>query len=1658
MISRLSPFILSIFLVSSVASDPGTTFTYQGRLADGSTAIEVPVDLRFCLFDDPTTGGQIGPIVEFLNTAYDGGIVQRDLDFGAGAFNGDPRWLEIKLANPAGDVFTTLTPRIQILPTPYAMYAETTGSAINDADTSPTNELNTSLTLNGMNLELEDAGGVLSADLSPLASSIFGDGHSLDAVDGAPVDAVFVDADGQVGIGTTTPSEALEVQGSIQLKPTLTLDQSQLSANLNLLANSSPSRQSFTPSITGVLGAIEVQTAAINNEPGGTLSIFDGPDETFPLLASQPVTLPVGAFQRVVFNIVSPPNVVAGQMYTFEFLGSGGGNLRLSGQDGNPYPDGSAIDFAPDVDHLFQTFVFPSTADGIRFADGTFQTTAFDGIADGHSLNAVDGDPVDALFVDADGEVGIGTTAPIEALEVDGIIYTSPASVIDQQLESGSGAAALGNVRQSFTAGISGLLTSAGFGVLDTNTAGTGTMNLYLGEGTVGSPLATEPYSFPINIRDTFEFSFSNPASVVAGQQYTIQFLSSSGGHRVDVAGGDLYPDGRIFGLPATVDLIFLTRVAPDGTGGVRFPDNTIQTTAFSGSTDDADADPTNELNTSLALNGMNLELTDAGGTLTADLSPLAGTTFGDGHSLDAMDGSPVDVVKVDNEGRVGIGTTTPSSLLEVSGDITLTQAVSALDQSQLVFDTPIQVANARQSFQAGISGSLTAIEMEVFSGNLETGGALSIYDGPDETFPLLTSQPYTLPTGVTQFVTFNLISPPTVVAGQSYTFRFQGSGAGNQIFQGSNSDPYPDGQIVNLSSADFIFQTFVGTPPSGIRFSDSSYQTTAFPGNVDDADADPANEIQTLSFTSPDLTISGTGGNTVDLSSLQDGVNDPDADPANELITATSLLADRKTLRITEAGATFDVDLSNLVPNVGAFVAKGTSSITTPTVADYAPTGVVAVTGTIAPPLPDLPTSITFEEFEPVATLTASSTNSFTVDLAPIIMTIDSSTNDVGQWNSLAVVDGHPAVSYYDATAQALLYQRANDAVGSSWGTPIVVDIATGNAGRFSSLAVIDGRPAIAYQSDVVRYVRANDAQGASWAASIDVGLGNANFPDHTLIIADGFPAIGIGGRFVRATDAQGAAWDTPLTGIATGRFGHYAVIGGIPSHAGARFSPFEVIFSRGTDAQATGWSAGTIVQVAASFTAQIPREVDGLPAVGYVEGGGGSGLLRFTRATNAAGTAWGTPIVVAGSSLIGNPGRDIDLEVFGTIPSFARVTTSNVLQYIESNDAQGSSWGSPTDLDNTVTVGSWVSMAEHLESRAFTYYDTDNGDLRYAFFPTPSALNYCATIGLDINDADPDPTNEIQTLSGTGSAVTLSNNGGTVEVSALSAADGAPDNVVSLQNDGDVVVDTNTLFVDISENRVGMGENAPVAGVLDIQTTSLDAADDAVLDQYHLLLRHEANADNEEVGIGFRISSDAGSTRVPGAAITHERTGAQSVGSLHFKTSPSQGTLTTRMTIASDGGIFASSLGTPAGNPVVFLQYDTVTNEIIQVVSSEQFKENIEPVKLDTEKILDLQPVTYSYKNGGGLTLGYIAEQLHELGLTQLVIYDAEGKPYSIAYDLIPLFQNELIKKHEKRLAEKDAELQQLREDRDNQQKQIDQLRVELEEFKKLLKGTTE
>ena len=84
-----------------------------------------------------------------------------------------------------------------------------------------------------------------------------------------------------------------------------------------------------------------------------------------------------------------------------------------------------------------------------------------------------------------------------------------------------------------------------------------------------------------------------------------------------------------------------------------------------------------------------------------------------------------------------------------------------------------------------------------------------------------------------------------------------------------------------------------------------------------------------------------------------------------------------------------------------------------------------------------------------------------------------------VGQATSLAVVNGHPAVSYYNGATNHVMYVQASDVDGATWGTPLSVDSAQWSFIGNTSLVVANGNPAISYyeaQLKDLKYVRATD------------------------------------------------------------------------------------------------------------------------------------------------------------------------------------------------------------------------------------------------------------------------------------------------------------------------------------------------------------------------------------------------------------------------------------------------------------------------------------------------------------------------------------------------------------------------------------------------------
>jgi len=183
--------VLDSVHIRIVPDEMGTAFTYQGRLIDSNTAADGEYDFEFELYDAPFAGGQLGSTIDVNDLDVIDGYFTVELDFGSDVFDGNAVWLEIgvrpgELNDP--NVYTTLSPRQELTPTPYALYAETAGYA-------------------------QSAGGI------PGGISGSGTANYIAKFTGSDTlgDSAIYEEAGNVGIGTASPGARLEVNGQVKV-------------------------------------------------------------------------------------------------------------------------------------------------------------------------------------------------------------------------------------------------------------------------------------------------------------------------------------------------------------------------------------------------------------------------------------------------------------------------------------------------------------------------------------------------------------------------------------------------------------------------------------------------------------------------------------------------------------------------------------------------------------------------------------------------------------------------------------------------------------------------------------------------------------------------------------------------------------------------------------------------------------------------------------------------------------------------------------------------------------------------------------------------------------------------------------------------------------------------------------------------------------------------------------------------------------------------------------------------------------------------------------------------------------------------------------------------------------------------------------------------
>ncbi len=172
-----------------------TAFTYQGKLTDSGTP-QATYQMQFKLFDAVSNGTQTGATITNPSVAVSSGVFTVNLDFGAAAFDGADRFLEIAVKRNAGDPFTILTPRQKLTSAPYAI---TSANAFNLGGLAA----NTYLQIDGdgagltnLNADQLTSGTVNDARLSPNVAKL--DTNNVFTANGNSFPQITLTGDGQI--------------------------------------------------------------------------------------------------------------------------------------------------------------------------------------------------------------------------------------------------------------------------------------------------------------------------------------------------------------------------------------------------------------------------------------------------------------------------------------------------------------------------------------------------------------------------------------------------------------------------------------------------------------------------------------------------------------------------------------------------------------------------------------------------------------------------------------------------------------------------------------------------------------------------------------------------------------------------------------------------------------------------------------------------------------------------------------------------------------------------------------------------------------------------------------------------------------------------------------------------------------------------------------------------------------------------------------------------------------------------------------------------------------------------------------------------------------------------------------------------------------------
>lgn len=216
-------FVLAGSMVAHAQTPVSAAFTYQGQLSAAGGNSQGVFDLRFRLYDAALGGNQVGPTLCAEDISVIDGRFTTTLDFGS-QFTGQNRFLEIDVradaaptcAEPSG--FQLLSPRQALTAAPYAAYAlnGNPGPAGPQGDPGETGPQGPAGPMGPMGLTgvTGPQGPIGPVGPTGATGPTGPQGASPFLLNGTNA---YYNA-GRVGIGTSTPLQSLDVNGSLMVR------------------------------------------------------------------------------------------------------------------------------------------------------------------------------------------------------------------------------------------------------------------------------------------------------------------------------------------------------------------------------------------------------------------------------------------------------------------------------------------------------------------------------------------------------------------------------------------------------------------------------------------------------------------------------------------------------------------------------------------------------------------------------------------------------------------------------------------------------------------------------------------------------------------------------------------------------------------------------------------------------------------------------------------------------------------------------------------------------------------------------------------------------------------------------------------------------------------------------------------------------------------------------------------------------------------------------------------------------------------------------------------------------------------------------------------------------------------------------------------------